>query len=150
MLSTLKSELVKSVIGSLFGGLVPPFLAYLAEKISWVNSFLSKNIAEHAQLFISYTSLLLALFVSIFMIAGLLFYVDRLKAKPYLRYGVLWDRRGNSYCPACEKPTAQLEWVAYNDQQWKGLKCACQPKPIVFMDKGQPMKGEEVMRLMAK
>ena len=138
------------MLGAILSLLLPPLLAYLADQISWWRYFFSEYIADHLQPFMSYGSVLMALFISSISISFLILHILKLNSKPFFKYGVYWDYKGNGYCPVCKKPTSQLDWVEYNDMQWKGLKCTCTVEPFVFMDKGQPMKGEEVMKLMSK
>lgn len=67
-----------------------------------------------------------------------------------LRYGVLWDKDGNSYCPKCKSPTSQIEWATYVNRQIHALKCPCSAKPFLLMENGEPIHAQDAMKIMTK
>jgi len=68
--------------------------------------------------------------------------------KIFPKYGVYWDRKGNSYCPKCKSLTSQIRWSTFNNSQWHGLYCECSKLPFVFIDGGQPIHAQNAMARM--
>lgn len=65
-----------------------------------------------------------------------------------LKYGVYWDREGNSYCPKCKTPTSQTEWATCMNRQFQALKCTCSDTPLIFKEYGEPVQAQEIMKRM--
>ena len=111
-----------------------------------------QSLSDAALSIASPRSLLAALSIS--ALAGLVllaFLVPLLlEEKLFPKFGVYWDRKGNSYCPQCKKLTSQVEWAAYKDGQWHGLWCSCSPHAFVLMEKGEAIDAEDAMRRMQK
>lgn len=66
------------------------------------------------------------------------------------RFGVYWDKKGNSYCPSCKALTSQIYWVSHDNKQWHGLHCSNCNKTFLTIDAGEPMHVQDAMRRMAK
>jgi hypothetical protein len=67
-----------------------------------------------------------------------------------LKYGVYWDKAGNSYCPKCKTPTSQTTWATYINRQVRALVCTCSTMPFTLMEKGEPIQAQDAMKLMAE
>jgi hypothetical protein len=67
-----------------------------------------------------------------------------------LKYGVYWDKDGNPHCPKCKTPTSQTTWATYINRQVRALICTCSTMPFIFMEKGEPVQAQDVMKLMAE
>lgn len=52
-----------------------------------------------------------------------------------LKFGVLWDKENNSYCPVCEKPTSQVTWGTFDRRQCHSLFCPNCNHTYVLKDK---------------
>jgi len=77
------------------------------------------------------------LLVIIGLIAWCIVLVKSLNKQPnlYSRFGIYWDKEGNSYCPSCRKMTSNVEWKTYINQQAKALYCPSCDNRYVLTDK---------------
>lgn len=97
-------------------------------------------------------SLLAALCITVLIILVLISFLIPLllEEKLIAKFGVYWDRKGNSYCPNCKSLTSQIKWATYNGAQWHGLYCSCSSHSVVLMDIGEPIHAQDAMRRMQK
>ena len=146
ILSRLRNEFIVSFIVAACTSLA----AYLWEKTPILRSFLLEKISVSVKAYVNYEYLLATIILTYVIIVPLIIRAWWIRSRLIFKYGVFWDDCGNSYCPACKKPTSQLDWVAYDNKQWRGLKCSCQDKPFLFMDNGYPVKGENAVAIMKK
>ncbi len=70
------------------------------------------------------------------------------------KFGVLWDKKGNSYCPSCKKLTSQIRFVSYQHNHqctsWHGLYCPHCDTPFLLMNNSEPIHAQDAMREMQK
>lgn len=94
-------------------------------------------------------ALCIALLANAVLVASIL---SKRGGEPSLRarFGVYWDKVGNSYCPRCKTLTAQIGWATYDNKQWHGLRCACTERPFVLIESGRAIHVQAAMQQMAK
>ena len=81
--------------------------------------------------------IVLLLLVIFGLLAWCITLIKSLNEQPnlYSRFGIYWDKEGNSYCPSCRKMTSNVEWKTYVNKQAKALYCPICKSRYVLTDK---------------
>lgn len=145
LVSALKQSAYEHIVAVSIGGI----LAALAGLLTWAwpsalqqiaDAILSKSTPKQLL-----TVVCISLLANAILAASL---ISSRSAGPRLRprYGVYWDKDGNSYCPKCKMLMSQIAWATYNNGQWHGLRCSCTQRPFVLLEAGQPIHVQDAMR----
>lgn len=70
--------------------------------------------------------------------------------KLFPKFGIYWDKKGNSYCPKCKSLTSQVDWATHEGGQWRGLRCSCSPNVFVLTEKDSAIGYPEAVCRMQK
>lgn len=145
--TTLKSLIQENVVAVALGA-VPTFVTGL---IAWAWPGTLQQIADVVLSTATPKQLMVALCISFLVNAVLVALLINLRTsgpKLYPRFGIYWDKEGNSYCPKCKTLTSQISWATFNNSQWHGLRCTCTERAFVCFDAGQPIHAQEAMRMV--
>ncbi len=142
--TTLKQSAQENIV-ALSIGTIPTTLAGL---LAWAWPDALQKIADAAIFTATTKQLLVTLCISLLanaVLVALLISSRRTEPKLHARFGVYWDKDGNSYCPKCKNLTAQIGWATYANGQWHGLRCSCSELPFVLIESGKPIHAQDAM-----
>ncbi len=150
---TLATTLKQSAQDNVVALSIAAIFSVLTGLLAWAWPDVLPKISDAALSIATPKQLLAALCISLFanaLLAAFLIFSRSSDPKLRARFGVYWDKDGNSYCPKCKALTAQIGWATYNGGQWYGLRCWCTERPFVLIEAGQPIHAQDAIRLMQK
>lgn len=148
-LTSLKQTIQKNIV-TVSIGTIPTVVTGL---FAWAWPGALRKIVEVFLTMVSPAQLLAALCISLLghaVLVAMLISSRSHDPKLIPRFGIYWDKDGNSYCPQCKTLTSQIGWATFNNSQWHGLRCTCTERAFVCLDAGQPLHVQDAMHMMKR